>query len=45
MFVMISQKVVGGDPLLTLIAVHWFKLETSRSKVALKLLKPCSLIK
>nr|GFA89257.1 protein enhanced disease resistance 2-like isoform X1 [Tanacetum cinerariifolium] len=26
---------MGGDPLLKLIAAHWFKLETSRSKVAL----------
>lgn len=30
-----STKVAGGDPLLKLIAVDWFKLETSRSKVAL----------
>ncbi|XP_076888798.1 protein ENHANCED DISEASE RESISTANCE 2-like isoform X1 [Bidens hawaiensis] len=30
-----SAKVAGGDPLLKLIAVDWFKLETSRSKVAL----------
>ncbi|KAL8254815.1 hypothetical protein R6Q59_033036 [Mikania micrantha] len=30
-----SAKVPGGDPLLKLIAVDWFKLETSRSKVAL----------
>lgn len=28
-------QVAGGDPLLKLIAVDWFKLETSRSKVAL----------
>lgn len=30
-----STKVAGGDPLLKLIAVDWYKLETSRSKVAL----------
>ncbi|KAJ0741115.1 putative START domain, protein ENHANCED DISEASE RESISTANCE 2, START-like domain superfamily [Helianthus annuus] len=30
-----SAKVAGGDPLLKLIAVDWFKLESSRSKVAL----------
>ncbi|XP_071696708.1 protein ENHANCED DISEASE RESISTANCE 2-like isoform X2 [Rutidosis leptorrhynchoides] len=30
-----SAKVAGGDPLLKLIAVDWFKLETSRSQVAL----------
>ncbi|KAL8236952.1 hypothetical protein R6Q59_018033 [Mikania micrantha] len=30
-----SAKVAGGDPLLKLIAVDWFKLEASRSKVAL----------
>ncbi|KAI3771820.1 hypothetical protein L6452_02989 [Arctium lappa] len=30
-----NTKVPGGDPLLKLIAVDWFKLETSKSKVAL----------
>ncbi|KAI3786911.1 hypothetical protein L1987_40988 [Smallanthus sonchifolius] len=30
-----NAKVAGGDPLLKLIAVDWFKLESSRSKVAL----------
>ncbi|KAK1434748.1 hypothetical protein QVD17_00498 [Tagetes erecta] len=30
-----SAKVAGGDPLLKLIAVDWFKLEKSKSKVAL----------
>nr|XP_043620666.1 protein ENHANCED DISEASE RESISTANCE 2-like isoform X2 [Erigeron canadensis] len=30
-----STKVAGGNPLLKLIAVDWYKLETSRSKVAL----------
>ncbi|KAJ0872135.1 putative protein ENHANCED DISEASE RESISTANCE 2 [Helianthus annuus] len=30
-----SAKVAGGDPLLKLIAVDWFTLETPRTKVAL----------